>query len=127
MKENCVICGQKIPYKVQWYIAHGNWCMPCSSKRALKEHSKERIEEKYHIIDNIKTLNGILKDGKSHDFGITLNFGIISRKTIQKVGQSYKVRNHADNTVQDLSAKDLEDTAKTNIGKALKKGALLKL
>jgi len=70
----------------------------------------------------------ILDDHEPHDFGIVLNFGLISRKTItlRKDGR-FTVENHVDETTQILTSQEIQEEALTNIGKAIRKKALISL
>lgn len=70
----------------------------------------------------------ILLDNRPHDFGIVLNGGIISRKTIRLMKNGlYEIHNHVDETFQHLDSDDIQNDALTNIGRAAKKSALIQL
>lgn len=75
-------------------------------------------------IKSITHLNKILKDNKFHNFFICLNFGLLSKKTIKLTKKNtYKIINHIDNTIQNLTLKELKNAKLTNIRIAITKKA----
>lgn len=73
-------------------------------------------------------MHKILLDHKPHDFGICLNGGLVSRKTITLLKNGlYKIHNHIDDTEQRLTSEGIQDDSLTNIGKAARKKALIYL
>lgn len=77
--------------------------------------------EKVNSIDHLRSL---IKGGVKN-FRINLNFGMYSVKhiTLDKDGK-FNILNKIDNTRQSLNEEDLLDESKTNIGKAIRLGAL---
>lgn len=73
-------------------------------------------------INSVRELKNQIKDG-GKEFFILLNYGIISRKFIEKKGDKFVVFNYIDDTANIFSEKDLTNKEKTNIGEAIKKGA----
>jgi hypothetical protein len=65
----------------------------------------------------------VTKDRRAHQFVIQLNFGLISRKTINRVGHIYHVINHIDGSDQEIHEDNLSDRNITNIGEAIDAGA----
>lgn len=78
-------------------------------------------------IKSIKELKKIANIEKGINCVILLKYGLISRKTIrwQPKAKKFAVLNHIDNTKQQLTEKNIMDQAYTNIGEAMKKGALV--
>ncbi len=82
---------------------------------------------------NMKPINTIkeLKEEavKGADFYILLKHGLVSRKTIRydKKKKIFTVYNHIDDTKQKLTEKELLLLRYTNIGRAIRKGAFVKL
>jgi hypothetical protein len=75
----------------------------------------EKVNDKNH-------LDALLAQGHT-DFFISLaGGGLVSRKTIEKNGNKYYITNWIDGSTRTLV--DLFDENETNIGKALKVGAL---
>ncbi len=76
----------------------------------------------------IKTLAQLKKLAKA-DGGmeciIRLKAGLISRKHISHDGELFYVHNYIDESRQELTGKELMDVKRTNIGKAMKAGALI--
>ena len=70
-------------------------------------------------LDELKELVG----QGSHDYHIVLNGGLRSSKYIEFSDEGFFILNLIDDTEQVLSEADLFDHAKTNIGKAMEKGA----
>jgi hypothetical protein len=62
---------------------------------------------------------------RSHSFFVLLNYGIRSRKRICWNGTHFIILNYIDNTRQRLTPEQLHSD-KTNIGKAIDKGAFYK-
>jgi len=82
-------------------------------KPPIKLKSLETIKQK-----SIKTGNGL-------DCFIALAGGLMrSSKNIYWNGKKYKILNEIDGTTQNLTEKQIFDERYTNIGKALKVGAL---
>ena len=67
-----------------------------------------------------------LKTGSPIDCFIQLNFGVLSRKTItwSEKSKQFYVWNHIDDTDIRLSEEEIMDERVTNVGRALKLGAL---
>jgi hypothetical protein len=78
-------------------------------------------------IRTIEQLNAALSTDDYRDFAILLNGGAFSRKEIRRVGNKYHVINCIDDTTQLLSAAQLFDAYRTNIGGAIKLGAFVRL
>lgn len=76
-------------------------------------------------IKNIKQLKELTKD-KAQDFRLALKYGLYSRKSIlyEENKDLFYVNNWIDDSYQYLTSKELNDKNKTNIGKAIKVGAL---
>lgn len=78
-------------------------------------------------IPNIEALNDAIADG-NEGFAIALAGGAaFSRKTITRKDNKYHVTNHIDESEQTLTEKQLLDVHRTNIGRAMKVGALFTL
>lgn len=77
---------------------------------------------KYKQIETLKEL----QTGSPIDCFISLNFGVISRKTItwSKKEKKFYVWNHIDDTDIRLSEEEIMDESLTNIGRALRLNAL---
>ena len=78
----------------------------------------------------MKTINSVaelkrLARGGPLECAITLSGGLISRKYISYNGKRFYIENCIDDTTQWLNEKQLFDDTFTNIGKALKMGALV--
>lgn len=69
-------------------------------------------------------LNSGIADGNT-EYAILLTGGVISRKTITRVGSKYRVENQIDGSVQRLTDRQLFEGRYSNIGKAMKKGAFV--
>ena len=76
-------------------------------------------------VKQIKTLDELKAGG---DFFIQLNFGLISRKEISydKTKDKFHICNLIDGSNQTLTSKQILESKRTNIGTALKMGALYK-
>ena len=87
--------------------------------------SKPEVKEQYLRIKDKTHLKKLCKS-KTTEFFILLNFGVRSVKWIRYNIQTKKfdITNLIDNTYQNLTAKELDDKGLTNIGRAIKKGAL---
>lgn len=77
-------------------------------------------------IPSLEALNDALDDG-NHDYAILLNGGVFSRKTITRTNRGYSVLNSIDDTRQHFTPRTIMDESRTNIGKAMKVGALVVL
>lgn len=77
-------------------------------------------------ITTVEALREAIADG-NHGFGIALEGGVFSRKTIVRRGNMYHVTNHIDESKQMLTEKQLLDVQWTNIGRAMEAGALFTL
>ena len=75
-------------------------------------------------IPDINALNDALQDG-NHEFAIVLSGGMGSRKTIYPTARGYQLTNHIDDSEMSLTAKQLLDPKRTNIGEAMRKGAFI--
>lgn len=62
-------------------------------------------------------------DKRPHRFAISLNYGLTSKKTIRRVGDTFYVHNHIDNSDVELLGDEIMDDSLTNIGKAMKLGS----
>lgn len=73
----------------------------------------------------VKNLDELKAGG---DFAIVLNFGLVSRKEISydKAHDKFHICNLIDGSNQTLTSKQIMDETRTNIGTALKMGALFK-
>ncbi len=78
-------------------------------------------------ISSIKELKKEARGGA--EFALLLNYGLFSRKTISYDDGSklFSIWNHIDDSNQELTEAELDDSGKTNIGKAIRKGAFIRL
>lgn len=85
-------------------------------------------------IKTLTELKAVLKDHRPHEFRLSLNGGMYSKKTIVWVRKLDKhgiksnrtfflVTNHIDDSRQTLDTKTLFDKNHTNVGFAMKRGA----
>lgn len=77
----------------------------------------------------IKTIQQLRKLASAEDgleCFIRLKHGLISRKKIDFVDGFFYVFNHIDESEQQLSEQQILDDKYTNIGKAMRRGALIK-
>ena len=98
----------------------------CYMKKKLKTgRARSTKAEGVVQITTIAELNHFASSGKTEYF-ITLNYGVISRKTIQYDPEQeiYAITNHIDGDEQELSLLELMDWNLTLIGSAMKLGAL---
>ena len=80
---------------------------------------------KQEKVESLKHLKEILSDGQGRDFFIQLNYGQRSSKFISwDGGNTFYVLNYIDDTEQELTETQLMDDGYTNIGVAIKRGAL---
>jgi hypothetical protein len=83
---------------------------------------------KAKIIRTLKQLDAELSTDEFRDFAILLGGGAaFSRKEIRRVGRRYQIVNCIDDTEQLLTAAQLFDSSRTNIGKAMKIGAFVRM
>ena len=75
-------------------------------------------------VKSLGHLKDILNDGGMRDFFIQLNFGLRSSKSISYDGEKFWVFNYIDDTEQVLTDEQIMDDDYTNIGKAIRCGAL---
>jgi hypothetical protein len=87
---------------------------------------KNKTMNKPIRINNIKKLKSLASHENGLDCFISLNFSIKSSKHIQWIPAEklFYILNEVDNTEQNLKEEELLDENITNIGKALKLGAL---
>lgn len=76
-------------------------------------------------VKSISDLKQRIYDG-THDFFIQLNFGLRSSKFMDMSddGKKFVITNEIDDTEQELTEQQLMDCTYTNIGYAMKNGAL---
>jgi hypothetical protein len=79
------------------------------------------------IIRTLEQLDAELSTEHFRDFAILLNAGAFSRKEIRRLGRRYQVVNCIDDTKQILTAAQLFDSGRTNIGRAMKAGAFVRM
>ena len=75
-------------------------------------------------IPTLKALKNAIADGNT-EFAIVLNGPVLSRKTITSHGAKYRVESHIDDTTEVFAAERLLNPDDSNIGIAMKKGALI--
>ena len=75
-------------------------------------------------IPTIEALNDAIADGNT-EFAIMLNGPVMSRKTITAHGAKYRVESHIDAATEVFTAERLLNPDDSNIGIAMKKGALI--
>ena len=75
-------------------------------------------------IPTLEALNDALADGNT-EFAIVLHGPVISRKTITAHGTRYRVESHIDDVTEIFTAERLLNPDDSNIGTAMKKGALI--
>ncbi len=77
-------------------------------------------------IKTMEQLKRLVKKDGGMECKIRLKAGLVSRKHISYDGDLFYVHNYIDESRQTLTEKELMDVKHTNIGKAMKAGALLK-
>lgn len=75
-------------------------------------------------IPSVKALKDAISDG-NQEFAILLSGGLVSRKTITRKGNIFRVENHIDGAIQTLSADQFSKSTYSNIGEAMEKGAFM--
>ena len=78
----------------------------------------------YTIVRDLEHLRKLTGEGHTH-YALLLGSGAISKKTIRRQAETYRITNHIDDTKQTLSEGEL--WTQSNIGKWLDGGALVAL
>lgn len=91
------------------------------NKQESEVQKLNTVRVKVESVDHLKKL---LADGEIHDFVFILNYGLRSSKELRLLSRGRLwISNLIDSSVQTLYFSQLNDTGKTNIGKAITEGA----
>jgi len=86
-------------------------------KRQITVNSLDQLKEICNKAGDYGYENGV-------EFGLMLNGGLRSSKTINYGGEIFYIRNHVDDSEQELNSEQIMDKEYTNIGEGIKKKAL---